>query len=75
MQCAPLWDASRCQFVGLLTVTDFIDVLRYYRFTRTDVSTLATRTIAEILSDGAIMLWTRISLMKFCSRGDDKAAV
>jgi len=55
MQCAPLWDSSLCQFVGLLTVTDFIDVLRYYRFTRTDVSTLATRTIAEIFADSAIM--------------------
>jgi 5'-AMP-activated protein kinase regulatory gamma subunit len=55
MQCAPLWDAASCQFVGILTVTDFIDVLRYYRFTRTDVTTLATRTIADIFSDGAMM--------------------
>jgi len=55
MQCAPLWDASLCQFVGLLTVTDFIDVLRYYRVTRTDITTLATRTIAEIFSDTAMM--------------------
>ena len=31
MQAAPLWDSSTRQFVGLLTVTDFIDVLRYYR--------------------------------------------
>lgn len=51
MQAAPLWDPSICQFIGLLTVTDFIDILRYYRRTNSDVSTLATRSIADILSD------------------------
>lgn len=55
MQAAPLWDPSSCQFVGLLTVTDFIDVLRYYRRTGNDVSALATRSIADILSDGDIL--------------------
>mmetsp|Transcript_10745 Transcript_10745/g.15158 ORF Transcript_10745/g.15158 Transcript_10745/m.15158 type:complete len:370 (+) Transcript_10745:108-1217(+) len=55
MQSAPLWDPSSCQFVGLLTVTDFIDVLRYYRETKKDVSTLATRSIADILSDQSIL--------------------
>ena len=54
MQAAPLWDPSICQFVGLLTVTDFIDILRYYRRTNSDVSTLATRSIADILSDPII---------------------
>ena len=28
MQAAPLWDPEQCKFVGLLTVTDFIDILR-----------------------------------------------
>lgn len=55
MQAAPLWDPSICQFVGLLTVTDFIDVLRWYRKTGADVSTLATRSIADILSDSQIL--------------------
>jgi CBS domain-containing protein len=55
MQAAPLWDPTSCQFVGLLTVTDFIDVLRHYRRTGADVSTLATRSIAEILSDSSIL--------------------
>lgn len=54
MQAAPLWDPSICQFVGLLTVTDFIDILRYYRRTNADVSTLATRSIADILNDPTI---------------------
>jgi 5'-AMP-activated protein kinase, regulatory gamma subunit len=31
MQAAPLWHPVQCQFVGLLTVTDFIDILRHYR--------------------------------------------
>lgn len=54
MQAAPLWDPSICQFVGLLTVTDFIDILRHYRRTNADVSTLATRSIADILNDPVI---------------------
>lgn len=55
MQAAPLWDPKRCQFVGILTVTDFIDVLRYYRQTGADVITLATRSIADILADEGIL--------------------
>lgn len=55
MQAAPLWDPKRCQFVGILTVTDFIDVLRYYRETGSDVLTLASRSIADILADEAIL--------------------
>ena len=55
MQAAPLWDPKRCQFVGILTVTDFIDVLRYYRETGADVLTLASRSIADILADEGIL--------------------
>mmetsp|Transcript_23690 Transcript_23690/g.50696 ORF Transcript_23690/g.50696 Transcript_23690/m.50696 type:complete len:367 (+) Transcript_23690:85-1185(+) len=55
MQAAPLWDPKRCQFVGILTVTDFIDVLRYYRETGSDVLTLASRSIADILADEGIL--------------------
>mmetsp|Transcript_31365 Transcript_31365/g.47418 ORF Transcript_31365/g.47418 Transcript_31365/m.47418 type:complete len:333 (+) Transcript_31365:197-1195(+) len=51
MQAAPLWDPALCQFVGLLTVTDFIDILRHYRANGLDVSTLGTRPIAETLND------------------------
>jgi len=51
MQAAPLWDPAMCQFVGLLTVTDFIDILRYYRQTKMNVSTLTNRSLAEILND------------------------
>lgn len=55
MQAAPLWDPKSCQFVGILTVTDFIDVLRYYRETGLDVLTLASRSIADILADEGIL--------------------
>lgn len=51
MQAAPLWDPSICQFVGLLKVTDFIDILRHYRATNSNVSSLATRSIAEMFHD------------------------
>jgi 5'-AMP-activated protein kinase, regulatory gamma subunit len=66
MQAAPLWHPVQCQFVGLLTVTDFIDILRHYRNGGSgsendgenvqqqqhpkDVSELAVKSIAEILS-------------------------
>jgi 5'-AMP-activated protein kinase regulatory gamma subunit len=51
MLAAPLWDPHIRQFVGLLTVADFIDLLRYYRRTDTDVSQLSSRSIADILAD------------------------
>jgi 5'-AMP-activated protein kinase, regulatory gamma subunit len=51
MQSAPLWDPVQCQFVGLLTVTDFIDILHHYRASGKDVGNLAFSSIAEILSE------------------------
>ena len=54
MQAAPLWDPSICQFVGLLKVTDFIDILRHYRMTNSNVASLATRSIAEMFQDEII---------------------
>ncbi|KJE89943.1 protein kinase [Capsaspora owczarzaki ATCC 30864] len=30
LRSAPIWDSSRQQFVGMLTVTDFINILRFY---------------------------------------------
>ena len=57
MQAAPLWDASTREFVGLLTVTDFITILHHYSITGTSVSSLTTRSIASILTgpEGAKM--------------------
>ncbi|GKY92702.1 hypothetical protein MPSEU_000240400 [Mayamaea pseudoterrestris] len=49
MLAAPLWDPSRAQFVGLLTVSDFIDLLCHYKTTNRDVSELATESISTIL--------------------------
>ena len=51
MQAAPLWDPATCQFVGLLKVTDFIDILRHYKYTSTNVANLATRSIADMIHD------------------------
>jgi CBS domain-containing protein len=60
MLAAPIWDPDLCQFVGLLTVTDFIDILRYYRRTQADSSTLAARSIGDILQDTSITTMMRI---------------
>ena len=49
MLAAPLWDPSRAQFVGLLTVSDFIDLLCHYKTTGKDVGELATESISTIL--------------------------
>merc|ERR1711935_1221179 len=54
MQAAPLWDPTQCQFVGLLKVTDFIDILRIYKRTNADVASLATRSIADMINDPTI---------------------
>eukprot|EP00980_Cylindrotheca_fusiformis_P029978 scaffold24134_cov132-Cylindrotheca_fusiformis.AAC.1 len=54
MQAAPLWDPTICQFVGLLKVTDFIDILRHFRLTNLNVASLATRSIAEMFQDETI---------------------
>jgi CBS domain-containing protein len=54
MQAAPLWDPSICQFVGLLKVTDFIDILRHYRLTNSNVASLATRSINDMFQDETI---------------------
>jgi len=54
MQAAPLWDPTQCQFVGMLKVTDFIDILRHFKRTNGDVSSLATRSIADMIKDPSI---------------------
>ena len=49
--CAPLWDSHKCQFVGLLTVTDFIDLLYYYScIIQKDVTLLNVESIADIMA-------------------------
>jgi 5'-AMP-activated protein kinase regulatory gamma subunit len=51
MLAAPLWDPTVREFVGMLTVADFIDILRYYRKARLNVSHLSQRSISDILED------------------------
>jgi 5'-AMP-activated protein kinase regulatory gamma subunit len=67
MQAAPLWDPSICQFVGLLKVTDFIDILRHYRATNNNVSSLATRSIAEMFHDPTLKQVVGIKLGFGCA--------
>jgi 5'-AMP-activated protein kinase, regulatory gamma subunit len=67
MQAAPIWDASSCQFVGLLKVTDFIDILRLYRATNSNVASLATRSIAEMFQDESVKRAVGVSLGFDCA--------
>lgn len=53
MQAAPLWDPVQCKFVGILTVTDFVEILRFFKLTGGDVGALAVNSIAEIVQDVA----------------------
>jgi len=51
MPAAPLWDSSSRQFVGLMSVTDFIDILRHYHRRGIPMDELSARTIGEVMSD------------------------
>lgn len=53
MQAAPLWDPVQCKFVGVLTVTDFIDILRYFKTSDGNVGALAVTSISDMLQDAA----------------------
>jgi 5'-AMP-activated protein kinase, regulatory gamma subunit len=48
---APLWDSARRVFVGLLSVTDFIDILRHYHRRGIPMEELSARTISEVMVD------------------------
>ena len=55
MMAAPLWDSNRREFAGLMTITDFIDVLRYYHDAHgrcgAAIEVLASRSLAQVLDD------------------------
>lgn len=52
---APLWDSTRREFVGLMTITDFVDILRHYHDkhgrTGAAIEVLASRSISQVLRD------------------------
>eukprot|EP00518_Triparma_eleuthera_P004948 CAMPEP_0182458296 /NCGR_PEP_ID=MMETSP1319-20130603/3674_1 /TAXON_ID=172717 /ORGANISM="Bolidomonas pacifica, Strain RCC208" /LENGTH=123 /DNA_ID=CAMNT_0024656959 /DNA_START=295 /DNA_END=662 /DNA_ORIENTATION=- len=49
MQCAPIWDADTREFKGLLTVTDFIEILRGYDTRGEPIAGLAGKRICDIV--------------------------
>ncbi|KAJ8601399.1 hypothetical protein CTAYLR_005015 [Chrysophaeum taylorii] len=60
---APLWDSRRREFAGLMTVTDFVDVLRWYHDNHgrngAAIEGLASRSLSQVLEDdGAGALFT-----------------
>jgi len=40
IKCAPLWDSEKKDFIGMITVTDFIDILRHFYKSQTDIKQL-----------------------------------
>lgn len=63
MMAAPLWDSRRREFAGLMTITDFVDVLRWYHDHHgrngAAIEGLASRSLSQVLDDeGAGQLFT-----------------
>jgi len=52
---APLWDPERRQFVGLMTVGDYINALRVWRTQRLPTTELTARTISDMLAFSSAM--------------------
>jgi len=52
IQVAPVWDGSR--FVGIMSVSDYVDAARLYHAHQRPVEELAQRTIADMLESDAI---------------------
>ena len=51
---APLWDPERRQFVGLMTVGDYIQALRVWRYTHTYIHTyIHTHQTYDMLAKNA----------------------
>lgn len=55
MMAAPLWDSSRREFAGLMTITDFVDVLRWYLDNHgrnvAAIEGLASRSLSQVLEE------------------------
>jgi 5'-AMP-activated protein kinase regulatory gamma subunit len=51
MPAAPLWDSTARQFVGLMSVTDFIDILRHYHRRGIAMDELSAQSIGHVMSD------------------------
>lgn len=51
MAAGPLWDSSARRFVGLMSVYDFIDILRHYHRQGIPMDELSARTIGDIMAD------------------------
>ena len=46
IKSAPLWDADKAAFVGMLTATDFVNILRHYYLRGSPMSELSEHSIA-----------------------------
>mmetsp|Transcript_7986 Transcript_7986/g.24574 ORF Transcript_7986/g.24574 Transcript_7986/m.24574 type:complete len:495 (-) Transcript_7986:243-1727(-) len=74
MMAAPLWDSRRREFAGLMTITDFVDVLRWYHDNHgrngSAIEGLAARSLSQVLEDeGAGVLFTHATEAR---RGEER---
>lgn len=55
VRAAPLWDSNKQEFVGMLTITDFIKILRmYYKSSEVDIEELEEHKLdmwRDVLND------------------------
>lgn len=51
LSAAPIWDSVNRIFVGLLSTTDFIDILRHYHRRGVPMDELSSRTISQVMMD------------------------
>lgn len=52
---APLWDPERRQFIGLMTLSDYIHALRVWRMQNIPTSELTSKTIAEMMHSAGVL--------------------
>lgn len=52
---APLWDPERRQFVGLMTMGDYIHALRIWRAQNIPTAELTSKTIAEMMHSAGLL--------------------
>jgi len=58
MKGAPVWDSTARRYVGMITVTDFIDILRFYH---ADGKQMTSVSVAQAMDQQTIQDWAGMS--------------
>eukprot|EP00742_Colponemidia_sp_Colp-10_P003718 GILJ01003957.1.p1 GENE.GILJ01003957.1~~GILJ01003957.1.p1 ORF type:complete len:336 (-),score=34.50 GILJ01003957.1:113-1120(-) len=64
LQSAPLWSSAERRFVGMLTMTDVLDVLRHFHAHKLNSKAASTEKISQILEDTSVKEWRAFSADK-----------